>query len=96
MAVIIPFVKDSGVFNPKDIKAMSKALDDVCKSLDLRADHARWADHAREVIARRIVDLARRGIRSPTVLRDRVLHEDRPDGVGLWGKIAVIKPNLDL
>ena len=69
MATILPFVKD-GVFDQKDITAMSMALDDVCKILNLRDDSS-----AREVIASRIVDLARAGERNPTRLRDRILHE---------------------
>jgi hypothetical protein len=69
MATILPFVKD-GVFDQKDITAMSMALDDVCKMLNLRDDSS-----AREVIAIRIVDLARAGERSPMRLRDRILHE---------------------
>jgi hypothetical protein len=74
MATIISFVKDDGVFNPKDIRAMSMALDDACKSLNLRDGPQR------EAIAERIVTLARRGIRSPTVLRDIVLQEVGPAG----------------
>jgi hypothetical protein len=78
MAIILPFVKD-GVFDDKDITAMSAALDDVCKILNLRDDSA-----AREVIAIRIIDLARAGERSPTRLRDRILHEaDLARHVGL-------------
>jgi hypothetical protein len=69
MATILPFVKD-GVFDHEDITAMSMALDDVCKMLNLRDDNS-----AREVIAIRIIDLAKAGERSPTRLRDRVLHE---------------------
>jgi hypothetical protein len=69
MATILPFVKD-GVFDHKDITAMSTALDDVCKLLNLQEDHS-----AREVMAIRIIDLARAGERSPTRLRDRILHE---------------------
>ena len=69
MATILPFVKDR-VFDDKDITAMSMALDDVCKILNLRDDNS-----AREVIAIRIIDLARAGERSPTRLRDRILHE---------------------
>jgi hypothetical protein len=69
MATILPFVKD-GVFDQKDITAMSMALDDVCKMLNLRHDHS-----AKEVIASRIVDLARAGERNPTRLRDRILRE---------------------
>ena len=69
MATILPFLNDDNVFNPEDIQAMSMALDEVCKSLRLREGPAT------QVVAERIVGLARRGVRSPTVLRDRVLHE---------------------
>jgi hypothetical protein len=69
MATILPFVRD-GVFDQKDIAAMSTALDEVCKMLNLRDDSS-----AKEVIAIRIIDLARAGERSPTRLRDRILHE---------------------
>ena len=78
MATILPFVKD-GVFDQKDITAMSMALDDVCRLLNLRDDYS-----AKEVIASRIIDLARAGERNPTRLRDRVLHEaDLARHVGL-------------
>jgi hypothetical protein len=74
MGTIIPFLRNGAslrdsVFEPHDIKAMSIALDDVCAALKLRDGSAK------EVIAARIIDLARRGERSPTRLRDRVLHE---------------------
>jgi hypothetical protein len=78
MATILPFVRD-GVFDHEDITVMSAALDDVCKMLNLRDDNS-----AREVIAIRIIDLARAGERSPTRLRDRILHEaDLAHHVGL-------------
>jgi hypothetical protein len=71
MAAIHPFLRrDDGVFDPKDITAMSMALDDICKELNLRDDCA-----AREIIAVRIIDLAKSGERSQTRLRDRVLQE---------------------
>jgi hypothetical protein len=69
MATILPFVKD-GVFDQEAISTMSMALDDVCKVLKLGDDNS-----AREVIASRIVDLARTGERSPMRLRDRILYE---------------------
>ncbi len=50
---------------------MSIALEDVCKVLNLRDG----GHPTREVIAIRIIDLVREGVRSPTVLRERVLHE---------------------
>ena len=78
MATILRFVKD-GVFDHEDIVAMSMALDDVCKLLNLPEDNS-----AREVIASRIIDLAKAGERSRIRLRDRVLHEaDLARHVGL-------------
>ena len=71
MTAILSFLRgDDGVFDPEDITAMSMALDDICKELNLRDDSA-----AREVMAVRIIDLAKSGERSPTRLRDRVLQE---------------------
>jgi hypothetical protein len=69
MAAIVPYLKDAA-FEPADIAAMSEALDDVCKTLNINGDVP-----AREVIAIRIIELARRGERSPTKLRDRLLLE---------------------
>jgi len=71
MVAIIPFSKEECAFDPKDVSAMSLAFDEVCKALDLPADAA----SAREVIAIRIIELAKRGGRSPTFLRDQVLRE---------------------
>jgi hypothetical protein len=68
MSTILPYLRDA-VFEQKDITAMSMALDDVCKSLNI------LDGLAREVIAERIIALATTGERSPTRLRDRVLHE---------------------
>jgi hypothetical protein len=69
MATILRYLQDDG-FQPDDIKAMSMALDDLCKELKLDGNA-----NAKETIAIRIIELARRGERSPTKLRDRVLHE---------------------
>jgi hypothetical protein len=70
MAAIIPFLNKNSAFEPDDVTAMSMALDEVCQELKINGDAA-----AREVIAIRIIELARRGERSPTKLRDRVLKE---------------------
>ena len=70
MGTILPFLKDEPAFDPTDIQAMSMALEDACKALNVQGEAT-----AREVIATRIVELARRGERSPTKLRDRVLAE---------------------
>jgi len=69
LSAIIPFLKDA-VFDQADIMAMSQALDDVCAALEVNEDV-----RAREMIATRIIEFARRGERSPTRLRDRVLRE---------------------
>ena len=73
MVAIIPFSKGVCAFDPTDVTAMSVAFEEVCKQLDLPADAAT----TREVIAIRIVELARRGERNATVLRDQVLSEAR-------------------
>jgi hypothetical protein len=70
MTTIVPFLRD-GVFDPDDIEAMSMALDDVCKTLNLSDD----AKAERELIAWRIIHLARRGERSPKLLRDQILQD---------------------
>jgi hypothetical protein len=70
ISTIRPFLNGEGVFDPKDIAAMSMALDDVCTALNLNGSVS-----AKEIIAGRIIDLVRRDERSPTKLRDRVLQE---------------------
>ena len=63
------YLKEGGAFEPKDIAAMSMALEDVCRALGLQDPMTR------EVVAIRIINLARQGERSPTRLRDRALYE---------------------
>ena len=58
------------VFEPDAIKVMSIALDEVCRKFDLTNDN----QAEREVLARRIIALARRGECDPVVLRDGVLR----------------------
>ena len=62
------FLRDSA-FEPDHIQAMSMAFEEVCKALAIQDPLSR------EVMAVRIIELARRGERSPARLRDRVLHE---------------------
>ena len=71
MATIIPSSHDDA-FDPDALRAMSIALEEVCRTLQLDGDQ-----HAREVIAVRILELARRGERDPRRLSDRVLREAR-------------------
>ena len=71
MGTIVPFLKpDGAVFGPDDICAMSAALDDVCKRLKVDERSI-----AREIVAMRIVELARCGERRAARLRDQVLAE---------------------
>jgi hypothetical protein len=67
---IVPFPKEN-VFGPQDIQAMSTALEDVCKILNL-ADEAR---RERELLARRIIAFAHQGQREAALLRDCTLRE---------------------
>ena len=69
MATIIPFLQDDA-FDPDELQAMSIALEEVCRTLQVNGDQ-----RARETMAVRIIELARRGERDPERLRDRVLRE---------------------
>jgi hypothetical protein len=71
MAGILSFPQDEPVFEPELTQAMSVAFEEVCRDLDLPPD----ANGAREVIAARILELARRGENDPARLRERVLAE---------------------
>ena len=67
---IVPFL-EGRVFRPQDIQAMSTALEDICKILNL-ADEAK---SERELLAKKIIALARQGERNAALLRDRMLRE---------------------
>jgi hypothetical protein len=69
MTKIIPFLQDDA-FGPDALRAMSTALEEVCRTL--KVDHDQGA---REVMAVRVIELARCGERDPERLRDRVLRE---------------------
>ena len=71
MATILPFLKDRTVFEPEVTSAMSIAFDEACRALKLNNGAAR----EREAVAVRIIELARRGERDPTRLREHVLRE---------------------
>jgi hypothetical protein len=61
---IVPFLDDS-VFEPQDIQALSMAFEDVCTTLNL-ADEAK---SERELLAKKILALARQGEGSAALLR---------------------------
>ena len=67
---IVPFL-NGRVFAPHDIQAMSMALEDVCKILNV----AEEAKSERELLAKKIVALAHQGERNAAPLRDRTLRE---------------------
>jgi hypothetical protein len=75
---IVPFLNDN-VFGPRDIQAMSTALEDVCKILNLTDQ----AGSERELLATKIVVFARQGQREAGLLRDRTLREI-VSGPGEW------------
>jgi hypothetical protein len=52
---------------------MSKAFEEACIALQVYAGD----EKGREIIAARIIDLARGGLTDPTALRDRVIAESR-------------------
>jgi hypothetical protein len=67
---IAPFLGPE-VFGPLEITAMSTALDEVCGKLGLTGHN----QAEREVLAKRIIGLARSGERDPAMLRDGVLRD---------------------
>jgi hypothetical protein len=66
---------EGGVFDQEDIQTMSMALEEVCRVLRIGADAAR----DREVVAIRIIELARRGELEYRRLVERVLKEAGAD-----------------
>src|SRR5215831_780258 len=76
IGVFMPIRKhltDKTAFGPVAIEAMSKAFDEACIALQVCAGD----EKGREIIATRIIDLARSGLIDPTALRDRVIAESR-------------------
>jgi hypothetical protein len=69
--MINEFVGDHAAFEPDAIETMSKAFSETCIQLKVFAGDR----HGREVIATRIIDLARTGVVDAAALRDRVLAE---------------------
>jgi hypothetical protein len=69
-SAVRPFIKDA-VFDPEATHALAVAFDDICRDMNL----ADTASSAREIVAARIIDLAREGVVDPKILRERVLRE---------------------
>ena len=64
---------DKTSFGPDTIEKMSKAFEEACIALQVVAGD----EKGREIVATRIVDLARNGLVNPEALRDRVVSEAR-------------------
>jgi len=59
----------NSAFEPPAIKAMSAAFEDVCRALGL----AERTDPLRDLVAKKIIELAQQGERDPARLRDQAL-----------------------
>ena len=70
MSNIVELTAGNLAFEPQDIDAMSAALDAVCTLLKIPNNTT-----ARELIALRIVELARQGERSGAALQEHLLVE---------------------
>ena len=64
---------EGAVFDSEAIDALALAFEGICK--DMRLPES--ASVAREVVAARVIDLAREGVLDPNALRERVLQEAR-------------------
>jgi hypothetical protein len=61
---------DHSAFEPEEIQAMSKALEEACTTL-----HIDGEIKDRETVATRIIDLARNGVIDAKALSNRVIAE---------------------
>jgi hypothetical protein len=66
---------DKPSFEPEMTSILSQAIDDACNALHIAADNI----HDREIVAARIVDLARTGVVDAAALRDRVVQESKSE-----------------
>jgi len=66
------YLEDRSAFDPEAIAAMSKALEEACKAL-----HIEGKLKDREVVATRIIDLARQGVVDWQTLSTRVVEAMR-------------------
>jgi hypothetical protein len=67
---ITPFLAGQA-FDPEVVRAMSVAFDNACRTLGLD----KRTDPASEAVAKKIIELAQRGVRDPASLSERVLAE---------------------
>ena len=67
-----PYHRDA-VFEPDETHAIGIAFDEICRAMNL----PQTATVPREVVAIRVIDLARESLLDPILLKNRVLHEAR-------------------
>jgi len=60
---------ENSAFEPEHIEIMAAAFRDLCRELELVE-----GDPLREVIARQVIEFARRGERDPVTLKQRVMQ----------------------
>ena len=75
MRPLIPLQRNRA-FDPETVHLLAAAFENAWKSLTARGDRFAdplRADHSREVLAKRIIELAQRGERDPIHLRDDAL-----------------------
>jgi hypothetical protein len=71
MGAVLHLPSENAVFEPETMQAMAKAFDAACAALQLPDNAVR----AREAVAVRIIELARRGERDPIALSKRVVRD---------------------
>jgi hypothetical protein len=64
------YLDDPSAFEPEAVDAMSRALEAACKALRIDGEAP-----DRQIIAARIIDLARGGVVDATALCERVVRE---------------------
>jgi hypothetical protein len=67
---ITPFLTGQA-FDPDVVRAMSDAFDEACRTLGLTVR----TDPASEAVAKKIIELAQRGVRDSASLSERVVQE---------------------
>ncbi len=71
---IVPFLRDRG-FDPEIVDSMSIAFDRVCDMMGLTTKR----DPATELVARKVIEYAQRGIRDAVMLVEAVKKDFEPD-----------------
>ncbi len=71
---IVPFLRDRG-FDPEVVDSMSIAFDRVCDMMGLTTKR----DPATELVARKVIEYAQRGIRDAVMLVEAVKKDFEPN-----------------